>query len=83
MKGYEDACKYASAEAIPASAPETVEDAADVPAEADNENVDVVANIKTAISQLNLEQAIDVAEWLADHINAVSTVLTQREAQAA
>lgn len=83
MKEYEDVCKYASAEAIPAFASEVIEDAADAPAAADNENVDIVANIKTAIAQLTLEQAIDVAEWLADHINAVSTVLTQREAQAA
>ena len=81
MKDYEDVCKYASVETIPAAAPEeTTEaettDTADKPegeaptngAPVDNDNVDVVANIKTAIEALSMEQAEELAGWLAERL---------------
>ncbi|RWI48437.1 MAG: hypothetical protein EOR34_10465 [Mesorhizobium sp.] len=90
MKDYEDVCKYASVETMPAKAeaepepePETEtapEHEGDVDADGKEdakEGVDVVANIKIALSTLTLEQAMEVAGWLAQHINAASEGLAK------
>ncbi|ESY35749.1 hypothetical protein NKK48_01455 [Mesorhizobium sp. C386A] len=80
MADYEDVCKYASVEVIPAAPEEPkAEEEPKAQAEGDvdadgkgdaEEGVDVVANVKVAISTMTLEQAMSVAEWLATHINA-------------
>ncbi|RWH49631.1 MAG: hypothetical protein EOQ80_06905 [Mesorhizobium sp.] len=90
MKDYEDVCKYASVETMPVKAeaepepePETEtapEHEGDVDADGKEdakEGVDVVANIKIALSTLTLEQAMEVAGWLAQHINAASEGLAK------
>jgi len=50
---------------------------------ADNENVDDVANIKTAIATLTLQQAMDIAEFVASYINSVAAAQAQPQARAA
>ncbi|RWN60199.1 hypothetical protein [Mesorhizobium sp.] len=89
MKDYEDVCKYASVETMPPKAeaePEAEEPKAEGEPEGDTdadgkpetqEGVDVVANIKVALATLTLEQAMDVAGWLAQHINAASEGLAK------
>jgi hypothetical protein len=82
MAEYEAVAKYATKADIPAEAAEGPKAEGETPP-ADNENVDVVTHIKTAISALALEQAMEVAEWLAAHINAATAALAQPQARAA
>lgn len=44
------------------------------------QNVDVLENIKVAVTALTLEQAEAFAGWLADHINATRAVLELKKA---
>lgn len=46
------------------------------------EGVDVVANVKTAISTLSLTQAMELAGWLAEHINAAQAAIEKAKANA-
>lgn len=85
MGEYEAVCMYAAKADIP---PEAFDSAGNGVAEGgapnpDNENVDVVSNIKTAIATLTLDQATEVAHWLSAHLNAVTPALAQPQARAA
>ena len=86
MKDYEDVCKYASVETIPAAAeeeapapaPEEDQPEGEAPTNAaPAEPVDVMANIKTAVTSLTLEQAEELAGWLAETIAAARAAQEQ------
>jgi len=79
MADYESVCKFATKADIPAEAAEGPKAEGDAPP-ADNENVDVIANIKAAIAALALEQAMEVAGWLAGHIGVATAALAQAQA---
>lgn len=80
MKDYEDVCKYASVEVIPAAAASEAEGEQEEAKQPEGEQppagnapppeVDVLENMRNAAAQLTLEQAKQFAGWLSDFINA-------------
>ncbi len=91
MKEYEELCKYASKEAVPAPEPEA-ETVAEAPAPSEEEqapvdadgkpadvpNADIMANLRNAVAQLTLEQAEEFAGWLAGHIQTARAAMEEQ-----
>lgn len=100
MKEYEEACKYASKEAMPPKAEAEPDPEAEAKAKAEEEAkaeaeekakreaelnpVDPLVGLKHAAGALTLEQAIEFAGWLNEHIQqAQAKTETEEERKAA
>ncbi|TPJ51685.1 MULTISPECIES: hypothetical protein [unclassified Mesorhizobium] len=96
MKDYEDVCKYASVETMPpkaeaepdpeaeakakAEAEEQAEAEAKAKREAELNPVDPLIGLRHAASELTLEQAIEFAGWLNEHIQRAMQPTEERKA---
>ncbi|WP_353645751.1 hypothetical protein [Mesorhizobium sp. WSM2239] len=93
MKDYEELCKYASAEAVPApepeeaAEPEVPEGKAEGETDADGKpaevpGADIMANLRNACAQLTFDQLVEHGAWVAEMIEAARAA-TEKQSKAA